>query len=72
MAADLPAGSPRESGPTPPTEQCRDTDTDTNTHTDVDAYELLGHANDAPAGPISPQRRRIRAALPVAMVLCIV
>lgn len=64
MAAHIPAASPRENRPTLPTEQRHDT-------TDVDVDEPLGHANDAPAGPISAQRRRIRA-LPMAVVLCII
>jgi Mce-associated membrane protein len=64
MAADLPAASPRESGPTPPTEQHHDID--------VDAEELSKHADDPPPGRISVQRRWIRAALPMAALLCIV
>jgi Mce-associated membrane protein len=70
MAADLPAASARDSGPTPPTEQRHDTDTDVDA--EIEAEELSEHADDAPAGPISMQRRWIRAAMPVAVLLCVV
>jgi Mce-associated membrane protein len=62
MAPDVAAASPQESRPTLLPEHCHDTDGD----------ELSGHANDAPASPITAQRERIRAALPMAVVLCIV
>jgi Mce-associated membrane protein len=62
MAADAAAEALQESRPTLLTERCHDTDDD----------ELAGHANDASASPITPQRPRIRAALPMAVVLCIV
>jgi Mce-associated membrane protein len=62
MAADGAAASLQESRPTLLPERCHDTDDD----------ELSGHANDVPASPIMGRRERIRAALPMAVVLCIV
>jgi Mce-associated membrane protein len=62
MAADAPAASPQHSRPTLLAEKCHDADAD----------ELSGHPDDAPASPIIVQRWRIRAALPMAAVLCIV
>jgi Mce-associated membrane protein len=62
MAADAPAASPQHSRPTLLAEKCHD----------ADANELSGHPDDAPASPIIVQRWRIRAALPMAAVLCIV
>jgi hypothetical protein len=58
MAAGVAAASRRKSRSTLP---CHDTDD-----------ELSLHANDAPASPITAQREPIRAALPIAVVLCIV
>jgi hypothetical protein len=58
MAAGVAAASRRKSRPTLP---CHDTDD-----------ELSLHASDAPASPITAQREPIRAALPIAVVLCIV
>jgi hypothetical protein len=61
MAAGVAAASRQESRPTLLPEPCHDTDD-----------ELSLHANDAPASPITAQREPIRAALPMAVVLCIV
>jgi Mce-associated membrane protein len=67
MAADLPAPSPRESHPTLSTAQRDDDDSSPA----VDADELSGPAGDAPPGRASVQPGRIRAAVPVAALLCI-
>src|ERR1700739_4293040 len=66
MAADLPAPSPGESHPTLSTAQ-RDDDSSPA----VDADELSGSAGDASPGPAAVQPKRIRAALPVAVLVCI-
>jgi Mce-associated membrane protein len=67
MAADLLAPSPRETHPTLSTAQCDDDDSSPA----VDADELLGPVGDAPPGPPRVQPGRIRAAVPVAVLLCI-
>jgi hypothetical protein len=61
MAAGVATASRRKSRPTLLSEPCHDTD-----------GELSLHANDAPASPITAQREPIRAAVPIALVLCIV
>ena len=66
MAADLPAAPARESEPTLSTAQRDDDDSPA-----VDTDELSGPAGDASPGPAAVQPKRIRAALPVAVLLCI-
>jgi Mce-associated membrane protein len=62
MAADVAAASLEENRPTLLSEGCQDTDDD----------ELAGDAYDAPVSPNDLQRARIRWALPMAVMLCVV
>jgi Mce-associated membrane protein len=67
MAEDLPARSPRESHPALSVAE-RDDDASSPAG---DADELSGPLGDAPPGPPSVQPGRTRAAVPVAVLVCI-